>query len=248
MSDRNTGLFLSGHVPKEAVVQALLSTPGVDPAELTGDEAPRVGHGARGGRLYTHVGLRLFEVGGLLLIDAVGAPGPDELEMRLGAALSAGGGEAVYLLYDDEGGVGGHARFSGGRLVSRSVIDGRANRPVVRDLEGERPLQDVDPSDWVWAPIAAAVEAGATPIFGAGVRTDDDIEALIQGAAAQPVSLSASAAPQAPRRAEPSAPSSSAPSAGPASGPSASKAAEAPRGGGLLGRLARKVAGKVRGG
>ena len=238
MSDRNTGLFLSGHVAPEAVAQALLSTPGLDVAELSGDEAPRVGHGSRQGRPYTHIGLRLFEVGGLLLIDGVGAPGPDELEMRLGAALSKGAGEAVYLLYDDEAGVGGHARFSGGRLVSRKVIDGRANRPVVRDLDGERPLENVDPSDWVWAPIAEAVDAGATPIFGAGVRTDDDIESLIAGANSAPLDLSAAPKAAAPKAQE----------AKPAAAPKAAEPASSePARGSLLGRLARKVAGKVRG-
>lgn len=237
MSDRNTGLFLPGHVPADAVAQALLSTPGLDASELTGDEAPRVGHGSWKGRPYTHVGLRLFEVGGLLLIDSVATPAAEELEMQLDTALSRRAGEAVFLLYDDEAGVGGHARFSSGRLASRRVIDGRANRPVVRDLGGERPLENVDASDWVWAPIAEAVEAGATPVFGPGVRSDDDIEALIRGANAQPVSLSgarggASKAAEAPR---------------PEPARREERRAEPPSGGGLLGRLARKVAGKVRG-
>lgn len=241
MSDRNTGLFLAGHVPADAVAAAFSAISNLDPGELTGDEAPRVGHGQWKGRPYTHVGLRLFEVGGLLLIDSVGAPSDDELEMQLGAALSRRSGEAVFLLYDDEAGVGGHARFSSGRLASRRVVDGRGNRPVVRDLAGERPLEGLDASDWVWTPIAEAVESGASPLFGPGVRTDDEIATLIQNANAQPIKLGAARAPSASR---PEAAARPEPAARPA-GPRADEGGSAR--GGLLGRLARKVAGKVRG-
>ena len=232
MSDRNLGLFLSGHVAADAIVRALLAVPSVQAADFQGDEAPRVGHGTHNGRAYTHVGLRLFEVGGLLLMDQGALPGPDEVEMALASSLSRSAGEAVFLSYNDESAVGGHARFQGGRLISRRAIDGRETRPVVRDLNGEQTLQGVDASDWVWTPMADAVESGASGIFGPGVRTDDDLEKLITGAASKPVDVTARAAP---------APRAEAPRA------EAPRAAPPPSGGGLLGRLARKVTDKVRG-
>ena len=71
--------------------------------------------------------------------------------------------------------------------MSRAVIDGRLDRPVRRGLGAEEPLANVDPSDWVWPHIAEAVEAGTTALFGPGVRTDDDLAAIIQAAAAAPV-------------------------------------------------------------
>lgn len=236
MSDRNVGLFLSGHVSPQAVAAALLAVPGVNPDELSGEEAPRVGHGTWKGRPFTHVGLRLFEVGGLLLFDGAAVPGPEEVEMKLAEALSRQAGTAVYLRYDDESAVGGHARFEGGRLVSRVAIDGRESRPVLRDLQGERVLENVDASDWVWTPIAEAVEAGAKPIFGEGIRSDEDIETLIHTAAATPIALRAAPSPQAAR-----------PAPQPAPRPAAEEPAGAQEGGGgLFGRLARKVAGKIR--
>ncbi len=239
MSDRNVGLFLPGHVSPELVARTLLETPGLDAAELQGEEAPRVGHGSWKGRPFTHVGLRLFEVGGLLLFDGVEVPGPDELEMRLGTGLSRQAGSAVYLRYDDESAVGGHALFEAGRLVSRAAVDGRESRPVLRHLSGERVLEAMDASDWVWTPISEAVEAGARPLFGDGVRSDDDIAALIDAAGAKPISLQGrpAAGPQASPQASPR--------PEPRPEPRAEPRAQAAQGG-LLGKLARKVADKIR--
>ncbi|MCK6520291.1 hypothetical protein L6R49_02515 [Myxococcota bacterium] len=189
MSERSTGLFLPGHVPAHALAALLAQAPGVQPADLSGEEAPRVGHGAREGRPYTHLALRLFEVGGLALMEQERPPGPEELEMWLGERLSRAYGLALYAHYDDERGAGGHALFRDGRLVSRAVIDGRLDRPVRRGLGAEEPLANVDPSDWVWPHIAEAVEAGTSALFGPGVRTDDDLAAIIQAAAAAPVSV-----------------------------------------------------------
>lgn len=236
MSDRNIGLFLPGHVAPDAVVRALLSAAGVSASDFQGEEAPRVGHGSWAGRPYTHVGLRLFELGGLLLLDAVGLPGPDEVEMVLASTLSRSAGSAIYLCYNDESALGGHARFEAGRLISRRVVDGRGNRPAVRDLNGEQALVGVDASDWVWTPIADAVEEGAKSLFGPGFRTDDDIARAIDGANSTPVAVVATVAPPRPV----------------ASAATAAPRAEAPRaesalGGGLLGRLARKVADRVKG-
>lgn len=230
MSERNSGLFLAGHQPAAAVGRVFAEVFGPASAELVGEEAPRLGHGTRNGRAYTHIGLRLFEVGGLLLFDSEGLPADDEPEMRLGAALSRLAGQAVYLRYDDESAVGGHARFEGGRLVSRAAIDGRESRPVLRDLSGQRVLEGVDASDWVWTPIGDAVEAGATPLVGPGLRSDDDIEALISGANATPIVIGAAGAPR------------PAPQAAPRPTPQA-----APHtGGGLLGRLAKRVGERIK--
>lgn len=185
MSERNTALLLSGHVPAAPIVRALLDLPGVDAVDLQGDEAPRVGHGARQGVAYTHVALRLFELGGLTLLEGAHPPGDGDLEVALGRALSAAHGLALFVCYDDEGGVGGHALFRDGVLVSREAVDGRADRPVRRTLDGEAPIPEVDPSDWVWPLVGDAVEAGTRALFGHGVRTDDDIAALIRNAAAE---------------------------------------------------------------
>lgn len=184
MSERNTGLFLPGHVPAADIGALLWQAPGVNPEELRGDEALRVGHGTRDGRAYTHVGLRLFEVGGLLLLDQQDLPAEDELERVLGESLSARHGQAVFLFYDEVNAAGGHARFEAGRLVSRLMYDARGNVPVRRTMEREEALSGLDPSDWVWVPSADAVAAGAAPILGPGIRDDDDIAKLIEGAAA----------------------------------------------------------------
>ncbi|MCB9745075.1 MAG: hypothetical protein H6740_20975 [Alphaproteobacteria bacterium] len=201
MSERSTGLFVAGHVDPQEVAATLLRAPGVRAADLQGEETPRVGHGQRGEVPFTHVGLRLFELGGLLLIDRTELPGADELEAYLGMQLSGAHGQALFLHYDDEQGVGGHALYEDGVLVSRQAVDGRWDEPIFRDLDGERVLDDVDPSHWVWPRIADAVEAGARRLFGEGVRSDDDIEALIKAAAATPVPVSP-ARPEAPPREE----------------------------------------------
>ncbi|MCB9765711.1 MAG: hypothetical protein H6739_38410 [Alphaproteobacteria bacterium] len=206
MSERNTALLIAGHVPPRELIATLLAAPGVNAADFAGEEAPRVGHGARAGVDYTHLALRLFELGGLLLMDRSELPGPDELEVYLGLSLSGAHGAALFLYYDDEQGVGGHALFQDGVLVSRAVVDGRWDEPVRRTLEGESVIPDVDPSHWVWPLIADAVEAGARPLFGPGVRTDDDIEALIKAAKAGPIEAAGPRPPTAeadPAEAEP---------------------------------------------
>lgn len=182
MSDRNTGLFASGHVDGAAIAALLEKAPGGVGRGLVGEEGPRIGHGTWQGHPFTHVALRLFEVGGLLLMDQEQVPDSRELEVHLGAGLSRLASHAVYLFCDEERGAGGHARFRDGRLVSRVVFDGRGFSEVVRDLDGERPVTDLDPSDWLWPLIAEAVEDGARPIFGPGVRNDDHLEAIIEAA------------------------------------------------------------------
>lgn len=196
MSDRNTALLIPGHAPPEALLRLILAAPGVRAEDFAGDEAPRVGHGVRQGRPFTHLALRVFEVGGLLLLDNLALPGPDELECYLGRELSKTYGKAVFILYDEEQAAGGHALFEAGKLAKRLAVDGRWGAPVRREGESEEVLQDLDPSSWVWPGIADAVEAGASPIVGPGVRTDDDIAALIALAAARPVQPAA--APAAP--------------------------------------------------
>jgi hypothetical protein len=182
MSDRNTGLFAAGHVSLDIVADLMAKAPGGLARELVGDEAPRIGHGEWNGQAFTHVALRVFEVGGLLLMDRTALPDSRDFEFHLGAGLSRHAGHAVYLFYDEERGAGGHARFQDGRLVSRVVFDGRDFSEVVRDLVGERPVTDLDPSDWLWPLIGESVEAGARPVFGPGVRTDDDLAAVIAAA------------------------------------------------------------------
>jgi hypothetical protein len=204
MSERNTGLFLPGHVPADEIGALLWRAPGVNPEELRGDEALRVGHGTRDGRPYTHVGLRLFEVGGLLLLDQQDLPAADEVERVLGETLSARHGQAVYLFYDEVNAAGGHARFEQGQLVSRLMYDGRGNVPVRRTLDAEEALSGLDPSDWVWVPGANAVEAGAAPILGPGIRDDDDINKLIEAAASVAIEPPTRAAPGVKTGAKPS--------------------------------------------
>lgn len=180
MSERNTGLFLSGHVPGDEIAAAIWSWPGIRPGDLRGSEQPRLGHGSRQGHDFTLVALRLFEVAGFMIIDQAQVPSSDDLECHLGRLLSTGR-QAVFLHYDEERGGGGHARFEDGELTSRLVYDGRAFQPVRRDLAGEQPLAADDDEDWIWGDIAAAVEAGAGPVLGEGVRTDDDLAAVIAG-------------------------------------------------------------------
>ncbi len=196
MSDRNTGLFTAGHVPVAAVAELLAKAPGGTAGVLRGEEGPRVGHGEWQGHLFTHVALRLFEVGGLLLMDQADVPDSRELEVHLGAGLSRIAGHAVFLFYDEERGAGGHARFQDGRLVSRVAFDGRGFAEVVRDLGGEREVEGLDPSEWLWPLIGEAVEDGARPLFGPGVRTDDDLEAVIRAAGSEPIVREPSAANQ----------------------------------------------------
>ncbi|MCK6501889.1 hypothetical protein L6R53_00550 [Myxococcota bacterium] len=184
MSTRNTGVFLSGHVPPAEVAQAVWSWPGFLEGDLRGAEAPRAGQGERGGLRYTLLALRLFEVGGLLTLDRAEVPPEDDLEIHVGRQLSRDRA-VVFLHFDEERGAGGYARFEGGRLVARRVVDGRDYQPVARDLGGERPLPVADEEAWIWADISDALEEGAAPVLGPGVRTDDDLAAII---AATPLS------------------------------------------------------------
>ena len=184
MSERNTGLFVAGHVAPARLAEVIWSWPGFVEGDLRGEETPRWAHGRRQDHAFTLVALRLFEVGGLLTLDQAEPPGEDDLEVYLGGQLSRPGA-AVYLHYDEERGAGGHALFQDGALVSRRVYDGRQYQPVVRDLRGEQPLRVSDEEAWIWADIAAAVEQGATPVLGAGVRTDDDLASLIGGLSLQ---------------------------------------------------------------
>lgn len=205
MSDRNTALLLPGHAPPHAVAAAVRVAFGPLVGELTGDEAPRMGHGERLGQPFTLVTLRLFEVAGLRVLDEAEVPRADDVEVALAAALSAGRGAAVYLHYDEERGAGGHALWRNGELASRRYYDGRGLGPVLRDLEGEHEIAEPDEGDWIWDLIGDAVEEGATRVLGPGVRTDDDLEAVIQAAAAEPLDLTApspepAAAPPAGRR------------------------------------------------
>jgi hypothetical protein len=101
----------------------------------------------------------------------------------------------VYLFYDEVNAAGGHARFEGGRLVSRLFYDARGSAPVRRTLDKEEVLTGLDPSDWVWVPGADAVEAGATPLFGPGIRDNYTIAALVEAAAATPLEPPAKATP-----------------------------------------------------
>lgn len=195
-------MFLPGHHTRTDIAAAFWSTPGLEARLFVGEEAPRVGHAARDGRPYTHIGLRLFEVGGLRLMDQLSLPEAADPEMHLGRTLSGDGGLALFLFYDEERGAGGVARFSDGALAMRTCYDARGLAPLRRDLHGETVLSNLDPSDWIWAPASALIAAEAAPIVGPGIRDDDDIAALIQAADARPLPLppSAAEAPNAPKR------------------------------------------------
>ncbi len=199
MSARNTGLFLPGHLSAQALIDALVAIPGAPLAELVGEEAPRLGHGERGGLRFTHVGLRLFEVAGLRLLDEDDVPGADDLEVALGAALSRAVGRAVYAVYEEEQGYGGAAVFEAGALRSRLCFDARGTAPVRRDLSGATVLRGLDPSDWIWRPAGEAIEAALLPVVGPGVRTDDELLALIEAAGGAPLTLPRTPTPPAHR-------------------------------------------------
>jgi len=191
MSERNTALLLSGHVPAERVAAAVRAAFGPLLAELTGEEVPRLGHGIRVGRDFTLVAIRLFEVGGLRILEDAALPGPDDLEHALGRTLSSGGGNALFVHHDEERGAGGHALFRNGQLAGRRFYDGRGLGPVLRDMDGEHEIAEPDEGDWIWDLIGDAVEEGTAPIVGPGVRTDDDLEAVIKAASALPLDLTA---------------------------------------------------------
>lgn len=194
MSARNTALLVLGHLPAAAVVDAFRQWPDFDPRHFAGDECPRVGHTDWHGTAVTHVALRLFEVAGIRLLDEDPTPEPDDLEMVLGRALSLHH-PVVFALYEDETMAGGGARFEAGRLVHRTCIDGRRATPVRRDLLATTPLADLDPSDWIWPHASEALQAAFGPGLRQPPRTDDDLEALILAADAQPVVLGARPTP-----------------------------------------------------
>lgn len=208
MSARNTGLFVAGHVDPARVAATYWTHPAVSARHLPPAEYPRVGHGERAGQPFTLVSLRLFEEGGILLLDDAAPPPEDDIEQVLGRKLSAEGGAAVFLFHDEERGAGGFARFEDGRLTDRRVIDGRGYRPVVRDLAGEHPLQVDDEEAWLWEEIGDAVEQGAGPLLGPGVRTDDDIAEIIASVEVQAIGPDGTAGavdarPPTPRRPQP---------------------------------------------
>lgn len=184
MSDRNTGLFLAGNVDDQTIVEAFSHARELKDGLLVGDEAPRVGRGIRDGHAYTHVALRLFEVAGLRLMDDDTLPPVDDLEQILGVHLSRAAGRAVFAFYDEEHGAGGAAVYEKGQLVSRDCHDARETAPVHRGLKTTVPLGNLDPSDWIWRPASDTIEAAMLPLVGPGVRTDDDIVALIEAAGA----------------------------------------------------------------
>ncbi|MEL6346292.1 MAG: hypothetical protein AAFV53_24490, partial [Myxococcota bacterium] len=193
MSERNTGLFLPGHVSPDVIAEVFWSAPGLDASFFTGAEAPRVGHGDRDGQPFTHVGLRLFELGGLLLMDQLAIPGPDSIEIHLGNTLSTHAESALYVFYDEELGAGGVARFASGQLTLRRCFDARGLAPMRRDLDEEVVLEGLDPSDWIWKPSSDLIEAEMSVIVGGGIRDDDDIEALIAMAAAAAAAIAINA-------------------------------------------------------
>lgn len=212
MSDRNTGLFLPGHVPASTVARAFLGLTKIPLDELRGPEAPRVGHGTRNGHPYTHVGLRLFEVAGLLLMDEDGIPAADEVEMHLGCALSEAVGKAVFAFYDEENAAGGAAVFEKGALVARECWDAREFQPVHRRLDQTVDVAKLDISEWVWKPSGDVIEAAMTPLVGPGIRTDDELVVLMEAAAAEALDLTATGAHKAAAGAAP-APKAPAPTA-----------------------------------
>lgn len=178
MSERNTALLLPGHVLAEQVVAAIAKIPEVE--DLVGEEAPRIGHGEHRGVAYTFVGWRLFELGGLALLEQLDLCDGDEPEVLLGEELSKLHDRAVFVLYDEETAYGGFSLFEGGRLTDRKAVDARWDAPVRRTLIQEDVLDDLDPSDWIWPMLGDFVEEATGALGLEGIRTDDDIEALIK--------------------------------------------------------------------
>ncbi len=190
MSDRNTGLFILGHVDDDVIQAAFQAWPEFDPVHFTGEEAPRVGRSEWHGHPYTHVALRLFEVAGLRLMDDDEIPGGDDLEMVLGSHLSRHF-PVTYGFYEDETMAGGGARFEAGALVSRVCVDGRAAEPVRRSQSTTSPIEDLDPSDWIWPHATDALQAAFGDEFSPPPSNDDDLEKMILAANAAPLSLAA---------------------------------------------------------
>lgn len=189
MSARNTGLFVHGHVPPEAIVRALRAWSGFSTDTFAGEEGPRVGHAEWSGQPTTHVALRVFEVAGFRLLDEDDIPEDDDLEMVLGRELSRAHGPVVLAQYEDEAMAGGGARFEAGRLVYRCCIDGRDTRPVRRDLDGTAELTDLDASHWIWPLASEALGSAFGAHWPTAPRSDDDLERLIIDARAAAVPL-----------------------------------------------------------
>lgn len=187
MSDRNTGLFLPGHIAPAEIARVFAGLESMEPQVWSGVEAPRVGHGTHAGHDYTHVALRFFELAGLPVLDLDDVPGAESVDVELGEVLSRIAGSAVYLFYDEENAAGGAARFEDGALVDRECWDGRELMPIFRHMRGAETVEGLDPSDFIWKPASAAMERMSEPLLGLGVITDDEIEALIEGAGAKPV-------------------------------------------------------------
>ena len=103
---------------------------------------------------------------------------PHQLALQLSKTYK----RAVLLFCDDEEAAGGHVLFVDGELSSREIIDGRGYTPLRRTLNQEQQIEELDPSDWVWPFIGDAVEKGAKPIVGTGIRDDDTIEQLMADA------------------------------------------------------------------
>ncbi|HCH62994.1 MAG: hypothetical protein CL927_10135 [Deltaproteobacteria bacterium] len=210
MSERNTGIFVLGHLSDDEIRAAFAAWPEYDPAHFADDETPRVGRSERSGQPYTHIALRLFEVAGFRLMDENALPGARDLEMVLGQALSERF-PVVYALYEDETMAGGGARFESGSLVYRVCIDGRVARPVRRALSDTQVIPSLDPSDWIWPHASTALQQAFGAQFSAAPTTDDDLEVMILAARAEPLSLPAAATPL---------PSSTEPSGSPTQPPS----------------------------
>ena len=169
MSNRNTGLFVAGHLTDDACKAFQLPN-------------LRIGHAVRKRKRYSHIGLTELEENGSAFFDQLELPSPSDPVRQLLEGLSKTHGKAVLLFCDDEQGAGGHVLFENGEMHSRDVVDGRAYTPVRRTEQEELVLENLDSSEWVWPLISAALEQGARGIVGLGIRDDDDIEALIEAA------------------------------------------------------------------
>lgn len=187
MSERNTGMFLPGHIDPAKIARVFAGLRSMEPQVWSGAEAPRVGHSTHADHDYTLVALRFFEIAGLPVLDLDAVPGAESVDIELGEALSRIAGSAVYLFYDEENAAGGAARFEDGELVDRECWDARELMPIHRHMRGAEVVEGLDPSDYIWKPASAAMVRMSTPLLGPGVITDDEIEALIEGAAAKPV-------------------------------------------------------------
>ena len=205
MSERNTGIFVLGHLSDDEIRTAFAAWPEYDPAHFADDEIPRVGRSERSGQPYTHIALRLFEVAGFRLMDEDPLPDARDLEMVLGQELSARF-PVVYALYEDEMMAGGGARFESGSLVYRVCIDGRVAQPVHRGLTDTQIIPALDPSDWIWPHASTAMQQAFGEHFSAAPTTDDELEAMILAASAQPLSLPTAPTPPPSRPPESSTP------------------------------------------